>query len=368
MTPVDPQLPDDSDERDAHLLAALRHAPDRDALPPPAVSATILANARAAVQGSAVPQARRWWQALDAWVMRPQWAAAFGTLAVAALVGLMWSVYEAPPPLEPKTAPAAPQAMPAPARAPAPEQDAALDKVARAQSQSAAAESRDESRDSRMREPGAVLRGATESERARAASPPPRSSTLSKAGAAAEARSTRPAEPDAVAALRGNATTVPNAEQRAMADEAGARAGADSPPLAAAPADAAGRMRQEAAAPAAAAKRAAAPDDPLLRLNALLARAASDVAWRSAGKAWPHGPEQRRWWAQLRQTTRGHWQRDERGSDAFAPWLVLTLGSAEEAAFRTDGNTLQLQLDGTRWQAALPEPTLRELRDAVSRW
>ena len=109
-----PDPPGDDDARDAHLVAALRHAPDRDLAPPDALSQRILAQARAHAQGStrrAEPsRAGVWQRALDALFGRPQLAAAFGTLAVATLVGVMWSTRE--PAQEPPQA-RAPVAPPA---------------------------------------------------------------------------------------------------------------------------------------------------------------------------------------------------------------------------------------------------------------
>ena len=80
---------------DAHLRAALRHAPDADAAPPAALSARILADARRAV---APP---RWWQALG----RPAGAAAFASVVLAGFIGLMWRGGP-PPPAQPEAPPA----------------------------------------------------------------------------------------------------------------------------------------------------------------------------------------------------------------------------------------------------------------------
>lgn len=145
---VAPRVPD-HEQRDAHLLAALQHAPDRDVLPPAALSAQILDSARQAVQPAppAVP-ARSWkaawlerllqWQRLLA---QPATAGALATLAVATVIGLMWrsgvpadeeqqfAVAQVAVPEAPAPAPAtevAPQAPAALAQAaPAPAADAA---------------------------------------------------------------------------------------------------------------------------------------------------------------------------------------------------------------------------------------------------
>jgi hypothetical protein len=92
--------PDGDGARDAWLSQALRHAPDSNAAPPTALSEAILAEARAAATRSTLSFPRRphvgaralgdvllsWWTALA----RPPVAAAFASLMVATLVGVMW--------------------------------------------------------------------------------------------------------------------------------------------------------------------------------------------------------------------------------------------------------------------------------------
>lgn len=105
--------------RDAHLLAALRHAPDHDAAPPAALSARILEQARQAEQPPRPAPLRdsglfeRWF----GWTARPLAAGAFGLVLIAGFVGLMWR--EGPPPEalsgDPPVAPAATAVPPAPA-------------------------------------------------------------------------------------------------------------------------------------------------------------------------------------------------------------------------------------------------------------
>ena len=131
-------MSDTGDElpRDEHLRAALRHAPDRDAAAPAALSERILAEARAAVATAparaparastrasaraATPPPRpgfveRW----RAGWSRPLAAGAFASLLIAGFVGLMWR--EGPPPEAfPGGDTTAPAAAPAPMPAPAP--------------------------------------------------------------------------------------------------------------------------------------------------------------------------------------------------------------------------------------------------------
>ena len=103
---MNPQPPDD-DPRDAHLLAALRHAPDRDVVPPAQLTAAILGQARRAVRRRG---ARAWRDGMRAALERlwqPAPMAAFGTLALATLIGVMWRDQEWPdatPSLRPERA------------------------------------------------------------------------------------------------------------------------------------------------------------------------------------------------------------------------------------------------------------------------
>lgn len=80
---------------DAHLQAALRHAPDRSVAPPPGLSAQILAQAHQAV--AAAPAAlsgpvrlRVLLRSLDRWLSQPALAGAVATAALATVIGLMW--------------------------------------------------------------------------------------------------------------------------------------------------------------------------------------------------------------------------------------------------------------------------------------
>lgn len=137
-----PALPP-AEARDAHLQAALFHAPDRDDEAPAHLSARILqqaaqANGRRAPAGQATARWRERW--LRMWY-RPRPAGALATVLVAGLVGLMWregppadpraeadTVAQAPQvaqtpgvasrPQEPSTPAPAPTSTPAPAPAP----------------------------------------------------------------------------------------------------------------------------------------------------------------------------------------------------------------------------------------------------------
>lgn len=86
-------------EPDAMLRAALRHAPDRDAHPPEAVSAQILLKARRAAAAPAPSPSGGAWQRVRGWLQaltRPVPAAAFAGLMLATVIGVMWQ--DGPPP------------------------------------------------------------------------------------------------------------------------------------------------------------------------------------------------------------------------------------------------------------------------------
>ena len=90
----------DDAERDLWLREALRHAPDSGAAAPSAISAAILAEARAAAArpmpastaGRGAPRAAPThpWLIFWSWLARPPVAAGFASLMAATLVGLMW--------------------------------------------------------------------------------------------------------------------------------------------------------------------------------------------------------------------------------------------------------------------------------------
>ncbi len=134
--------PDNAPERDAHLLAALRHAPDAQLQPPAQLRAVVLAAAhRAAAERPRQPPAqaprRRAWFHLGPGL--PRWrmgtSGALATVLLAGVIGLMWqgappgpareaadeaavdAARKAPPAPAPTMAPAAaPEVTPAAAR------------------------------------------------------------------------------------------------------------------------------------------------------------------------------------------------------------------------------------------------------------
>jgi hypothetical protein len=314
------------DPRDAHLLAALRHAPDRDALPPREVSARILAAARAAVRPARLAP---WWQRVGAWLVQPHVAASFGTLAVASIVGLMWSTRE-PPVVEPAL------------RQNAAEQAAATSAVASAAAPSEFRAERDLMTQTPPATPApkpeAVLRRAKEAK-----------APVAKSNARPTAAPSREPVADSVAAGRVAAAPVaaPPVERLEEARGADAAVTADTakasrPRVAAASMPA---LESSSRQTLAAAGNAAATTDPLARIDALLA--AGDATWSNAGRTLPHGPAQAAWWSQLRRATGRAWQPAPSTRADVAPASLLTLLVAGQGIASID-----LAADSVQWCAA----------------
>lgn len=393
----DPRKRDDP-PRDARLLAALHHAPDRDAVPPPEVTARILAAARAAVRPA--PPAP-WALRLAAWLKAPQLGAAFGTIAVAVLVGVMWSTRELP------ESPAAADAAGHATGAPAPQEATPAETGAAARSAEAvqdALRSNQESTTPALPRVDSAPAGlakakpdaAMPSRPRAAASPPPRADAeafarridaMPTAPAPAsppptDAPVSPPREVDAarpVAAPEADGARKARQEAAAMAAAPTARDRAD---------EAKTLLEQRAAAGAAAAPSTAATGrlaakterspanalssidaPPLEALDARLGGAAADVAWQAGDKAFAHGAPQRAWWASVRTATAGRWQADASQRVASLPvWVGLSLGGRLAATLSIDGDALLLTEGGRAWKAPVGAAMLRAWQDELSRW
>lgn len=323
---------------DPHLLAALRHAPDRDALPPREVSARILAAARDAVRP---PAAASPWRRLGAWLVQPQVGAAFATLALATLLGVMWSAREPAPSPAPEpssvaevaAAPAAstPIAQAAPPTAlPAPAAERRVAKVER---------QRVEPRETRAK-------AAVE-----AVSPP---AAPAEALAKVDAAPPAPAPAPATAAAPVPAAAPPAARsERALANEVGAlAAGRAAPPAALSLADRAPSF------------------DPLQGLEA---DGTAAWTWRVSGPGGAvgeraHGAAQQALWAALRRATQGRWQALPPGG-AAAPWLVLQPGPQRMFRFWVAGDHLHLvDPQGHAWRAPVSAEQARDWQQTVGSW
>ena len=344
--------PIDDTERDAWLSEALRHAPDAQAAPPPALSDAILRQARAATNTARAPMTARpkpAWAAAWDWLARPPVAAGFASVMVATLVGLIWWGQPIVPNLaRPPAADASPSTAPVPVQ------------------------------------------------RAAAATPVP--SAAPAAGdvtpqSAARTESARPAERKleapkpvprpAPAPQRSEAELAPFADSRAAADAAPgasegivapASAAAPSPPTLASPPAAALRLREASPAGAETAK-AAAPlllrrdDSESPRPAALAALLASVGAqperwqWQRGGPVQPMNPSLQRWLARLDAATVTRWRSAaDAASTGEATVLRLYRDGALTATLRLDEDSVAL---GPVSRASLSAAELKALKQAL---
>jgi hypothetical protein len=351
----------DDDPRDAHLLAALRHAPDRDLAPPPQLSAAILEHAQHALQirRARVPR----WQAAWACLWQPAPMAAFGTVAMATLIGVLWSGQEIPdatPSLR-----SAPAAAPAPVHAPAAAPLEAPTATPRA------------TRPPPPPNPRPLGRTADSPEPLPPPSPQPhppapareRQALAQDAEARRDAAAVAPTQAP-VAAPAPSVATTPAAPP--MPRDASAKALAD-----AAPAPAAARARSEMAAGAlgAAAPAAAPPPvSPLLKVDAeieaALAGDPARVRWRVAGQqVVAHQAAQRDWWADVLRATQGRWQAVASGAAGAEAAPLLLIDAAPRGSFAFEPQALVWrEAGGATWRAPIDAETLRRWQETLDRW
>jgi hypothetical protein len=374
-----------TDPRDPHLLAALRHAPDRDATPPPELTARILAAARAAARPPKLEAGamQRWW----AWFTRPQMGAAFATLAVATLVGVMWSSQDLPapesaPPQEPVVqsgdeaakremarsgAPdAVAEAIAASSVAPLPPRAAIRPATAErreAQVQKAAEPSprpavRAAPRDSAALPPRAEAPATAAPPPAAAMEPPGRVAADASAEAATAPAAARPAPTPAP-----EPTLAPRAAVAAQGTTAPVAPGA--PAAAAAPTAPVLRQRSElAAAPSLRADKSAALPDPLAALGV----GGDRWTWTATGVGdRVHGPAQRELWAAMRAATAGRWSAVA-PIQPFSPWLLLTVGEHTSTLWLMNDELHVTDAAGRTWRAPITPDQSRDWQAAVARW
>jgi hypothetical protein len=340
-------LADDDLPRDERLLEALRHAPDRDVEPPAALSARILASARAAtVQSAPAPVAGRRWRArlFDAVASvappRPPWAAAFGTLVAAVLVGVLWSTSRDD---EPATTDAAPPPAKAARETPQPEARRPAGNMSAAPASPAVPPAA-------APKPPVVMDSARERSAAPATSPAP-----AKAESQAAARSTvpsaaptpaAPSAPAPAAAARSNTAAGGSLQRRIESADAA------SPPAA--------EARTAAAARSA---------DPMVRLDAALAARPDEVSWRHALRTHFHEGPQRRWWAQLRDDTRGRWRAaPESRRESVQPWVTVSVAGQRAAMFWFEDDVLWLRDDAGLWRVAVTPAQQRLWQAGLVTW
>ena len=357
----------DDDPRDPHLLAALRHAPDRDARPPAPVTAAILGHARQAVQPAraAAPAWRAGLGAAFARLWQPAPLAAFGTLAMATLIGVMWGGQPAPdatPGLRPE------QAAPVPA--------APRDAAAAVGSTAAVLPaSRDVAGEQKEAAPEAT---PSKPRLAQAPSSPPAAKAKSSKPAATPPPETAIARTDAMQEREGRREITDAATPQAAAAPAPAPAPAplQSGALAKSAADAAPnllRARSERAAPALGANAGAAPlAGAAAEIDAATSGDAARVRWRiTPQRLVAHEAAQRAWWAAVQTATLGRWQEASAasGSSAASEALTLLIDGAARGRLAFEPQAIVWHdANGATWRAPIEAPTLRAWQEALTRW
>jgi hypothetical protein len=364
--------PDDEADvpRDAWLRAALRHAPDADAAPPPALSEAILREARrsTATHGRPIGSLGGRLLAAWSWLARPPVAAAFASLMVATVVGVMWwdrPLEQALPPREaPGVAPAPPAATTLAVPADAPKASADSAPIAAAPTPPPPT-------------PGAVPRGEAARKamdeaapRAPRAAPPAVSRERERHAAPMTGAEGRAAPPVADAATMPSTPAVPPALTAGTSPDANRTAEAESPAPATAPATA--PARAPAAAPPAASPRAvgAARRETVAPLGALRASVAMQPerwTWqRDGGAPMATNTALMQWLQRVGETARGRWQvRPGRTETAAAPATTVHLlrDGRVHTALRLGPDGLEVDAaDGARLRAALPGAEATALR------
>lgn len=374
---------DDGVPRDDWLRAALRHAPDANAAPPPAVSETILRAARAQASAGAPARASAarppMLQALRdvwAWLARPPVAAGFATVMVATVVTLMWwdrpleealppregpSIAQAPVPAAAPAAPAAREAEPATpptavaqapvAAAPAPgvaakavPRPAPATAARESDAQRRAADQRDEAL--RDREAPVTAKAQDVERRARAESDQAIASVTAPAGAAPRAEAGAPAVAPAVA------PGIAPAVAPAAAPVAPA-----APPRRASLAQ--GFARRDAPA-------------PLGSLRTTIATEPERWTWqRDGGAPTPMNTPVMQWLQRVGETARGRWAVPDAAAEvgaAPAATVVLLRDGRVHTTLRLSAGAIEVEVEGTgtgtvpRARAALPGAESTALR------
>lgn len=389
--------------RDAHLLAALRHAPDRDGGPPAALRESLLEAARRAAEArvasaatsraAASPATGRGAaprppaaspgggliEGLRGLLSRPGPRTALATFAFAGVIGLIWR--EGPPPQEPDAPPPRPleraeaeiarqtDGSRGPASGHAGPDEIAASRATERRAATAApgdpaAEAATEPRPSapapvaRAPQPQAAGTGAPARERGEPAQPPPPHTTPP------HARAVAPAGPRQRDTMPAPSTPAPRADGLGEAQDlavAGrsAEASADAPPDEGAP-EAAGRGAKTS-------RLAAAQPDPLA---AALSRWSS--AWPANASAGPAGaPGWAAWLAEARRLADGRWSPVPPPEPWPTPGFELPApqgGPLGRVALAPDRLIWQPSgADGPAWEAPLPPAALAHLRARLPR-
>jgi hypothetical protein len=368
-----------------HLREALRHAPDAQVQPPPALSALILSEARAKARDAKVPErpARRPLLALWDWLARPSVAAGFAGLMVATLVGVMWWDQPMNEALPQRPAPAAAPAATAPSVAAPPvasAPEAAPKKAPAAEAERRAPEP-----------PHAALRKSAPAADKAAVSPakpaapppapaPPAPAAREELAADAKAAAAPPARESApITALSLPPPVVP-APATTQAPPAGATAGGlaksksadESESKRARSVTAANAVRSYAEPKAELSDQRVQQDvqvrTTLVRLRAAIAADPTHWAWqRGDGTAQGMNDAIYAWLAQLDSTTGSRWQpraARETGALLGRELRLLRDGRLEHSLRLTENGVLWEQ-GQSAWQVDVPPATLTQLQTAL---
>ena len=364
------------DPRDAHLVAALRHAPDRDVAPPAQLSAAILDRAQQALHARR-PADASGWRAVWAQLWQPAPMAAFGMLAMGTLIGVMWSTQEIPeatPGLRPQgvaVAPAAALAEAAPAASAVPEpaprdadRDAAERSVAARKPTAQPAPAPVPARRSAKADPPSMVSGRA----ADTATAQPEGRPAATVGKAAEAAAVAPPAappmptPMPAPVARQAAPQEPDSRRdalaKSMADTATAPTAARARnEMAAAPA--LGAARPTFASPLAAAD-----------IGAAMAGDAARVRWRvAADRLVAHEAAQRDGWSALARGTQGRWQPAPSTAGSGAEAVALLIDGALRGTLAFEPQALVWrEASGAVWRAPVEPSLLREWQEALARW
>jgi hypothetical protein len=290
--------------RDAWLREALRHAPDADVTPPPALREAILRQARH-------PAVRRagLWQRVEAalgWLARPPVAAGLATLTLSTVIVVMWR----DSPLDEAPAPVASRLPPAAAPAPS------------------------------------------------AAVPVERRAAAPKAALRERLQKPQPA-PEAAPAPRSEAGAAP-AQEPPSQDAAAPR------PAPAAPA--AVMAKRERAASTEALSFAPTVLDPLPPVAQLLAARGPALHWSLGERSIAHGSAQQAWFEQLRSLAAGRWQRAPGPPAGGAPLRLYEGDELRAEFIVSGQHVWWISPTQGTWRATLDEAAAAQLQAQPARW
>ena len=107
----------------------------------------------------------------------------------------------------------------------------------------------------------------------------------------------------------------------------------------------------------------------MVRLDAVLAARPDEVSWRHALRTHFHEGPQRRWWAQLRDDTRGRWRAaPESRRESVQPWVTVSVAGQRVAMFWFEDDVLWLRDDAGLWRVAVTPAQQRLWQAGLVTW